>query len=217
MAKHTESLVERGHIGDHASGSTTRDGRLVGFGESHGRGRAAAADLNPDGTITLQIAGNPPQGEDGTLECCIRLITTKRLAGESWENPGSLQREGYVDAVSTSPDCSQNLKIQVVRAFVEQGFWHTLKKAKVSSVNLFPSGAADLLRDAINSKVEKIPFVKRQGILLLLDATDVPALVLTNVVDAFHKAHGDWCEKQGFSEVWIAGPWQEMTYRLDRA
>lgn len=145
------------------------------------------------------------------------MINSKRLAGEDWINPESLESEKYVDAVATCPDSSRELRIQVVRAFVEQWFWHTLKKAKVSSINVLPSGAADLLRDAITSKVKNIPLIQREGLILLLDAADVPGLVFADVIEAFHVVHGEWCEQQGFSEVWISGPWQEMTYRLDCA
>ena len=215
MAKISELLSDRAVASDHLSATTTRQGRLVGFSESEDRGRSATGDLNEDGTVTIEVMGAAPKGEEGAMGCCFRLIEAKRKKGELWADPVEISGEAHIDASAAwLVDSSVKLKIQVVRALVDQAFWSSLGREQFTSIRVEPKIAAELLQKSIELKIGRIPLGVRRETVLLLDATDVPGLVLTDVVEEFHKQYLAWCKKQGFAEVWITGPWQEMTHKL---
>lgn len=215
MTKISELLSARAVASDHLSATTTRQGRLVGFSESEGRGRSATGDLNEDGTVTIEVMGAAPKGEEGAMGCCFRLIEAKREIGEQWADPVEISGKAHIDASAASlVDSSIKLKIQVVRALVDWVFWRSLGREQFSSIRVEPREAAVLLQNAIELKIGRIPQQIRRETVLLLDATDVPGLVLTDVVEEFQKQYSAWCREQGFAEVWITGPWQEMTHKL---
>lgn len=206
--------------GDHLSASTTRKGKIVGFGESHGRGRAASGDADDSGRVTVEVSGAPPRGEEGTLSACQRLIdqlNSKFL--ESWGSPSEVQGVQHIDAeaLGVGPYLGRRLTIQVVRALTDPAFWQALGYHGHISLSLLLCEAADLLKTAIEFKTSKIPPAFRASLTLVLDATDVPGFSLDAVIDEFNVKHGSWVEAQGFEAVWVVGPWREMVSKLCRA
>ena len=182
-----------------------------------GRNRWATGDLNEDGSVVIEVAGAAPAGEEGALKACFRFIEAKRNLGEQWSDPMEVSHMPHVDARATSLlDQSASLEIQVVRAVVDQTFWRALGEQRFSSIRVKPEEAANLLKKAIELKVGKIPVNARQEIVLLLDASDVPGAVLNDVVEQFQQCHGTWCNEQMFKEIWITGPWQNMSHQLSR-
>ena len=71
---------------------------------------------------------------------------------------------------------------------------------------------------AIETKANdrRIPQSSRCGLLLALDATRLPALGFDAVVEAFRNDWGLWTKSLGFDSVWLIGPSESMTWRLDK-
>lgn len=212
-----EILGSVAQLGDHASATVTRKGKVIGFSESQGRGRAASGDVHESGRVTIGICGSPPRGEEGTIEACHRLIMQRNLAlGETWEEPREVRGVQYIDAevLGSGSFAGRRMTIQVVRALTDPSFWKTLGYAGRESLDLSQDEAAEVLKNAIEFKASKIPLGVRSSLTLALDATDVPALSMHAVVDSFNSLHGSWLDAQGFESVWVVGPWREMVSRL---
>jgi hypothetical protein len=212
-----EPLTSTAHFSDHASATVTRKGKIVGFDESVGRGRAAHGNADDSGRITVQPSGVPPHGEDGTLNTCARLVDQLNAGhGESWGSPVEVCGVRHIDAEVTGvgPFDGRKMTVQVVRALTDPSFWQTLGYHGQVTASLSLKDAAIVLKKAIETKVSKIPSEIRKSVTLVLDATDVPGLSLDPVVDEFNMRYSEWVEAQGFNGVWVAGPWREMVSRL---
>ncbi len=203
-------------MGDHLSATTTRKGKIVGFGESDGRGRAASGDADDSGMIAITVSGSSPRGEEGALPACQRLVEYLNLSGSNWGPPKEIVGVQYIDATAQRADGTDGtaLTIQVVRALTDPEFWQSLGHTRNVAILISVFEAADVLRSAVEFKANKIPIEIRAGITLALDATDVPGLSLDPVVDEFSGRHGDWAESLGFESVWVVGPWREMVRKL---
>lgn len=203
-------------FGDHASATTIRGGRVVGIGESHGRGIAAHADLNPDGTFAIGALGVPSTGEKGTLEACCSLVDVLNAGGVCWNAPELVERP-HIDAIARAADgaATRELHLQVVRAPADAAYYHALRKSGAHQATVTPAQCADVLREAIALKVDKIPGTARGAITLVVNVRDAPVYAFPDVVDAFHATHGAWAAAQGFDSVWVAGLVTNLVTRLD--
>ncbi len=200
-------------MSDHSSATITRKGKIVGFGESHGRGRAASGDLVDSGMIEIAVSGSSPQGEEGTFPTCQRFVEHLNLSGSCWAPPTEIVDRQYIDAIADGTDAPP-LKIQVVRALTDPKFWQSLGCNSNMAISVSVPEAADLLKSAIESKANKIPANIRSSITLVLDATDVPGLSLDPVVDEFNFRLGKWAISLGFESVWVVGPLRGMVRKL---
>lgn len=203
-------------ISAHSSATTTRKGKIVGFGESDGRGRAASGDVVGSGMIEITVSGSSPRGEEGALAACERLVEHLNLSGSSWASPIEVVGVQHVDAKVQRADGVDGtpLTIQVVRALTDPGFWRSLGRNSNTAISVSVPEAADFLKAAVESKANKIPVEIRRDITLVLDATDVPGLSLDPVVDEFNCRLGEWAASLGFESVWVVGPWREMVREL---
>ncbi|MGB3134379.1 MAG: hypothetical protein WBB04_07400 [Candidatus Macondimonas sp.] len=201
---------------DYLSATTTRKGKIVGFAESDGRSRAASGDWHASEMVTFQIAGSSPRGEEGALEACQRLIDHINLESKLWEAPTEVPGVQHIDAVSlgVGKNSGNRLTIQVVRALTDPAFWKSLGCNGSASISVTTPEAAEYLKDAILFKVDRIPSAVCASLTLALDATDVPALALHPVIEAFNQKHGNWVDAQGFASIWVIGPEREMVSRL---
>lgn len=201
---------------DHLSATITQKGKVVGYGESHGRGRAASGDAHDSGMIEIRLSGSSPRGEEGALAACERFIEHLNLSGGSWAPPVVVTGVQHIDATAQRADGADRppLTIQVVRALTDPSFWRSLGRNSNTSVSVTVSEAADLLKSAVDFKASKIPTEIRSGITLVLDATDVPGLSLDPVVDEFNSRLGEWAASLEFESVWVVGPWREMVRKL---
>ena len=206
-------------MGDHLSATTTRNGKVVGFGESHGRGRAASGDADESGIVEITILGSSPRGEEGAIEACQRLVEQLNLGGTIWAPPIEVTNVQHIDAIAERADgtARNRLTIQVVRALTDPVFWRSLGHEKSVTIGIPVAEAAGLLKSAVEFKANKIPSEIRTALTLVLDATDIPGLSLDPVVDEFNLRHGAWAEAQGFEGVWVVGPWRDMVKELCRA
>jgi len=202
--------------GDHLSATTTRNGKIVGFGESEGRGRTASGDADDSGTVTITLVGSSPRGEEGTIQACQRLILHLNAHGESWSEASEVAGTQHIDAIADSAgtNTGETLKIQVVRALTDPGFWKSLGHSGNATLTLSLSECTDILRKAIEFKAEKIPSDIREDLALVLDANDIPGLALDPVAQEFVARYASWARDQGFRGVWVVGPWKEMVNKL---
>ena len=215
LKSHAETHSQA-QAGDHLSATTTRRGKIIGFSESQGRGRAASGDIDGSGRVSIQISGTAPRGEEGTLQACKLLVEHLNLSGQCWATPSEENGVQYIDAVAAGERDfeGQTLTIQVVRALTEPTFWQSLGHTGSSRLSLSFLEAADAIKAAIELKTQKIPASLRPQLTLLLDAPDVPGLALHAVVEEFERQHGQWAASLGFDSIWIAGPWREMVSKL---
>lgn len=206
-------------FGDHASATTTRNGKIVGFSESQGRGRAASGDVEGSSHVSIKISGVPPRGEEGAIQACQRLVDHLNLIGQSWANPSEVSGVQHIDAIAVGEGSfsGKTLVIQVVRALTDPAFWQSLGHTGNSDLSLSLVEAADTLRAAVELKAQKIPHAMRSRLTLALDACDVPGFALDPVVEEFKLRHGQWASTLGFNSVWITGPWGQMVNQLSGA
>ena len=60
-------------------------------------------------------------------------------------------------------------------------------------------------------------YPKRSNLMLALDATRLPVLGFEDVVEEFQARFGTWIKSLGFEAVWLVGPQDSLTWRLDNA
>jgi hypothetical protein len=72
-----------------------------------------------------------------------------------------------------------------------------------------------LMADAFQKKVRKIPSTQRPKLVLALDATHLPLLAFDSVVESFREHCGTEVCAAGFQSVWVVGPTETLTKRLD--
>jgi len=194
------------------------EGRTVGFRESEREGRTASADDHGDGTISLTLTGTSPQGEEDTASACRVLVRALNGKGDTWNTP--VTGTGDVDCVATNAtnEKAAALNIQVVRAIVDAEMWQSLAaRGILEKVKVEAEKVADLIADALGKKLDprKIPLPQRPGLVLALDATRLPALAFDPVIDSFRKRHGALVKGSGFRSIWLVGPSESLTKRLD--
>ena len=194
-----------------------RNSKIVGFRESEREGRAAAADINDDGTLYYSITGTSPQGEEDTLPTCRQLIMALNKIGASWTEP-SLGERGEDCVAANRNDPSNRISIQVIRAVVSDELWKELNLIrKFEDRESREEDLAKLLKEAIAKKGtdRKIPISIRKYLVLALDANRLPIMGFTGIIEKYHDLYEDWTKKQGFKEVWLVGPNDSLVKRLD--
>ena len=213
-----QTIEETVRVSDNFMMEVQHEGRTVGFRESAREGRAASGDDHGDGTLSLTLTGTSPQGEEDTASACRVLVRAMNGKGDTWNAPAA--GTGDVDCVATNAadEKAAPLNIQVVRAIVDPEMWHSLaargmlEKPKVEAEKI-----ADLIADALGKKLDprKIPLPQRPALVLALDATRLPALAFDAVIDSFRERHGALVRGAGFRSVWLVGPSESLTKRLD--
>ena len=213
-----EGIEEGVRVSCHVKLEALREGRTVGFRESQRDGRAASGDDSGNGCISMTLTGTSPQGEEDTLDACRGLVRALNCMGETWNEP--MEGTAGVDCVATNATISTSspLQIQVVRAIIDTRIWQAL--AATGTLTKSAMGvdeAANLLANALLKKLDpkRVPPKQRTTITLVLDATRLPALAFDSVVKRFRELHGDRLRTAGFRGIWIVGPTESLTKRLD--
>ena len=193
-----------------------RDQRIVGFKESVGAEQSSAAEAYEDGTVSSWITGSPVQGEHCTPSAARVLVQAMNRAGGHWEL-GDEAAVGIVNCVLRDRvEPRRRLEVQVVRAIVEQDLYSKLKTAKsVIDLNSDPVDIATLLFAAVTKKAHRIPPNVSLGLLLALDATRLSVCTMSSVVEAYARHFGARTRAIGFAQVWLVGPTDTFTHRLD--
>src|SRR5438876_965405 len=122
---------------DHAMLELRLEKKTIAFRESERDGRITAAD-EENGKITTAVTGSSPQGETDTLNVCRTLV--RKLDG-TWGEPIEwTEQNSDIDCVSkNTADENDVLYIQVIRAIVDDTWWHTLASSGTNT----KSGTAD--------------------------------------------------------------------------
>jgi hypothetical protein len=186
-------------------------GRVLGYGDTGRHETIRHGNFEFDQSISLQLDGRPPQNEEDTERVCHTLATAMSQAGERFTATATGDRD--VDGELKSD--KRVLAVQVVRALSAVGFWRELSTKAHIKQRLALADTADVLKDAIERKAKKLPPAQRGKLVLALDADRIPALGLQPVAEAFSAAFGKWTRDTGFAEVWLVGPDQRLTWRLD--
>jgi hypothetical protein len=203
---------------DHFAALGERKDKPIWFSESERRGRAASATLREDGSYSYSLTGPSPQGEEDTGAVCEILVRKLNSAGGDWKEPTGSQAGDDGEAVDRQ-DAKRILRIQVVRAIVDQELWQKCARArKIEGAGVSKEELARQMKAAIEAKadVRKIPVACRRGLVLALDANRLPVLGFDTVVEEFRSRFGGWTRALGFDSVWLVGPDAALTRRLDK-
>jgi hypothetical protein len=210
------SFVGALRFSDHIMMEAQHDGRTVAFRESERDGRASSADDHGNGSISMTLVGSSPQGEEETIEVSRILVRAMNQIGQTWNEPVVGTED--VDCVAThaTSGTAAPLLIQVVRAIVDPVIWRSLASSgTLNKTNIAIEELTDSMADALKKKRDKIPPKQRSELVLALDSTHLPVLAFPCVVDCFHGRHGSTVAGSGFRSVWIVGPTESLTRRLD--
>ena len=150
------------------------------------------------------------------MPACRLLVGKLNRDGAAWGEP--VPGKGIVDCEAFDNDePTKRLAIQVVRANTDPNLWKALNTHKrVSQLQTPQMELADQLKQAIEKKANKIQLGLREGLMLALDATRLPALAFDEVVLLFERQFGLWAKSLGFEGIWLVGPVDELISRLDR-
>jgi hypothetical protein len=169
--------------------------------------RESTADVQDDGTISQLVEGPPPQGEAHTLEAAANVIARLNAGGAHWTN---LRAASTPDADFEADDGPTVLRMQVVRAIANRDTWERLQREGRLEGRESAEALADALLEAVVHKQHR-----GGGLVLVLDATDLPALTMPTVVESFRERHFSAARNVGFDAVWLAGPVESLVSRLD--
>lgn len=204
-------------VTDHMALLGRRKGRAIGFRESEREGRATSADRHDDGSLSYSILGSSPQGEEDTLLTCRVLVGALNASGANWSEP--VPGEGIVDCETIDANSSaKKLSIQVTRAIADQELWKKLNlEGNYRHRNVSKNQLASHIKHAIEKKANDraIPRTIRSSMILALDATRLAVLGFEDVVEEFQSQFGAWTRSLGFAAVWLVGPQDSLTWRLD--
>ena len=206
-----DEVAIKDRFGLHQTGAGKEAVRIA-----NSEGQTAAADLGVDGSINLSIEGDSRQGESGTIDVCRILVRRLNQEGTSWADPIDLTEK--TDRFEEGVDCEAHdngnlLKIQVTR--VERDIWRDLSKNKKASKRSDVDSIIEVIRNVILAKTKPIPVDQRKELVLALDATETPAYALEVVTGAFRDKYTDAVAQLGYQGVWMVGPEETLTFRLD--
>lgn len=188
--------------------------KVVGFGFADSNGTELIADISDNKSVSYKHIGTSPQGEETTLNACKILIKILNEEGGDWIEPTN-STEGGVDCISSCRnDKNRQLRVQVVRANIEQKYWMTLNKLKnVTDVKTYEE-ISNNIKHAIDLKIAKIPYNIRKRLVLILDATVLPESCMNGVIEHFRDNLKDYISSIDFEQVWLVGPNAKMTYKI---
>ena len=200
---------------DYMYGITKRDHNVVGYAETTRGDVASSADLRGN-TVTYQMTGKSPQGEDDTMATAQRFVDWLNKQGANWGAPEEYHGP-FIDAVSKEQidNSGAVLYIQVVRAIVNDKVWSKFSKDGIFSGRAPISAIAKDLSGAIKKKTDRIPSDKKQKITLLIDANRSPGHAFPVVIKEFKEEYGAIIERFGFKSVYVAAYSADLVYRLD--
>jgi hypothetical protein len=172
----------------------------------------STARAGPQGSQqTFQGTGGA-QGEEDDLEVCESLRGALNRGGGTWQKFMRTEHVDEIDAFSTDKT-GKRLNVQVTR--VERTAWAQLARSGAASARQSVDVRVGVIRTAIGDKSQQLPGALKANLVLALDAIRAPGHVETAVVEAFKGKYQQWAAAQGFDQVWLVGPTDRLTYRLD--
>ncbi len=219
MRRKINASIEEGLVvSDHFAMLGKRKGKPFSFRESRRLdGKAASADRCDDGSFSYTVSGPSPQGEEQSLSACRLLVKKLNSQGATWGEP-SLVEVADVDCQAFDiTDHKNRLQVQIVQAITDHRLWQRLNAQGSIQVCAMDSKAlANQIEVAIKHKDAKIPANARSDLVLLLDATLIPALSFDHVIEEFRSQCGTWVDSLGFAAIWLAGPLDDLVQQLSR-
>lgn len=203
-------------LSEHAMRGGWRNGKLAGFMESEGTYQYSAAEADEDSTVSSWISGSPVQGENDTVSVARVLVEVMNTHRDLWELADE-PPVGVVDCfLRHRVDPAHRIKVQVVRAIVDTKLYWELATAKsVVEVHLDPEEIARRMFDAVMKKAKHYPVQLRRELVLALDAMRISVCTMSSVIEVYRCNFGQRTHNLGFREVWLVGPVDSMTQRLD--
>lgn len=205
--------MDAARMSDRVSGTVVRDGIILSYTESPLDGRAAHMTFDAD-AITHGYTGPNSQHEDGTLLACRNLILAMNRHGAAWDETTLIEGPPPVDDQCGAQNGTAVLRIQVVRALVDPAIWKQAKAEGGFTDETRIGMLADAMCAPIVHKVDKLKGKPRDGLILAINALDVPGFGHPSVVERFRREHGTWADDQGFAAIWVVGPTLAMVSPL---
>lgn len=181
-----------------------RDHKPIAFFETGRPELARHASLGGCESVHMRLHGPTPQNEDDVGAVCDTFVAALKKSGCSVD----ILSRGDADEDWTLRLDGRDVQPQVVRAIVDQRFWRTQACARESDEELSIEAGVAKLKAAIELKSSPAatPPAQRASVVLVLDASRVPAVALRPVVAAFLRQHKEWARSQGFHGIYIVGP-----------
>jgi hypothetical protein len=146
------------------------------------------------------------ENEEGTEACCDTIRLELNRVGTDWAAPQESTQK-YVDCECRSNSDPQHiLKIQIVRARIDNEFWRELNETRTVTLQAAVSSLVNRLKDSIDLKVNKIPMEFRGDIVLGLNALPLPYVLLDDFVSETRATLGSYLASLGFPQIWLVGP-----------
>ncbi len=192
-----------------------RRGEPITHRESGVVGSSSEAAATPEGSVVSQQRGTPAQGEGRTFEACRMLAAVWRDRGQPWLHVSQAGPHDDCDCIGFHGE-NPPVRIQLVRADSSPDAYRALARdGEFATMSPTAEPRADVLRAAIKKKADRIPVVQRQNLILALDATTASVYALGPVVRSFRDQFESWAAGLNFAAIWLVGPNNTMTYRLD--
>jgi hypothetical protein len=184
----------------------------VAFRESERNGCATSAD-EENGEIKTALVGTSRQGEADTLTVCNNLVTK---LGKPWGEPVIWKEQNSdIDCVSmNTTDERDSLFIQVVRAIVDENWWHLLANSGSNTMSGTADEFANALLCAIRKKADRTPVQQRANLVLAIDASRLAGLSQDSVITRVREKYGTTLSEMGFRQIWLVGPTISRTHQL---
>ncbi|MEW5626490.1 hypothetical protein AB1388_07970 [Streptomyces hydrogenans] len=182
-----------------------------------GRGadaRDAGVDIESN-VVSAYTAGPNPAKADRERRASQGLVNHLNSQGAQWK-PAEMAPEGRdeegVDCTADSETGTDRLLIQVTTADRTETWKQLAQNGSATHPDTSVGDLAAALQGAIKSKSHH----PKQGIHLVLDATDSISSALPAVTEAFRTQYGPWAGTLGYEGIYLAGPMNLIT-RLDES
>lgn len=108
-----------------------------------------------------------------------------------------------------------SLKIQITRAAGNENIWRQIAKFGQANSSVTSKEAVDELKKSIARKEHDLTPAQRKELILALDAIETPGQITAQVIKSFRQQYGTWTKNLGFQAIWVVGPNEALTFRLD--
>lgn len=164
----------------------------------------------------IEVKTTPvPGGRESELRAATLLHD--HLSAEQpgrWEPPRLRPEHDSADVVITASDRSESLLVQVVRADAEQDRWRFMAQIPDQHFyiedGLTVEGSAARITRAVRMKARKYDTRTTANLVLLLDAFNVPEVLIPAVRSTVAAA----LEQRTFDAVWIVGAHPRDVWRV---
>lgn len=204
------------NVNEYAMQESQKDGETVAFRESLRREMSSRANTQKTGSLYSYVVGRPVQGENDSRRTCGILANALNRRGGNWSVANEILGNKAADCILKDLTQGTELEIQVVRVVINSDFYLTLAHlGECEEAELSPVKLAHCIFQAVQKKSTQLAPDARHGLVLAVDATRVSVYAMPAVINQFRERFVGSTLEQGFREVWLVGPTDTMTYRLD--